>query len=557
MGHDTAAALIKDGEVLFAVEEERISRSKHAKNFPMGAIQACLDYARVQITDIDAISLSFIPLEVVRLKFLKHSLDYFPRANRVMIQDLAYVERAVNHEQEIRERLNFTKEIYYCHHHTAHLASSYYLSGFDESALFTIDGIGEIETSVIGQAHQNELEIFPEYSINFPTSIGLLYSGITDYLGFLHHCDEGKVMGLAPYGNAQTYKAVFEEIVKFKEDGAYDFDLDYLEFPFDRTQWVSEKFLDICGPKRDPGSEITQRHMDIAAALQHITEKAMLHTANHLHALTGSENLCLAGGVALNCVANGKVLTQTGFEKIFVQPAAYDAGTAIGAALYYFYSNHKEHRRHKLNNTYLGDSYSDAQVIDVLKSSGVEFYKSDSPFEEVAGYLAEGKIVGWFNGRMEFGPRALGNRSILTAPFPAEMKEILNEKVKHREGFRPFAPSVILEEVSDYFDNSHESPYMLLTFGVLADQARRIPAITHVDGTARVQTVSKEENPDYYKLICEFKRLTGVGVILNTSFNVMGQPIVNKPEEALECFLSTYMDYLVFNAAYIVARKNK
>ena len=553
-GHDSAAALVKEGKVLFAIEEERLARVKHIGGFPLKAIQECLDHENLKINDIDTICFSFNYPEHVRKKILGHTLKYYPKANNRFLGELDYIKLALNFEDHIREKLDYQNKVFFCHHHTAHMASSYYLSRFQESALFSIDGVGDIESSVIGEGLQNEVKIFEKYSINYPDSIGLLYTAITDYLGFIPHCDEGKVMGLAPYGNSEIYKEHFQDIVYFNDDGMYEFNLDYFEYPFKMRSSISEKFLSVFGPARKPKSEITRRHKDIAAILQYITEKAMLHTAQHLYKITSSKNLCLAGGTALNCVANGRILTKTPFENIFVQPAANDAGTAIGSALYCYYSKHGDNKRHPLNNSYLGTGFSNSVIKSVIEQKKIQYSENDDLFVAVAKLLSEGKIVGWFNGRMEFGPRSLGNRSILCSPFPAEMKDILNSKVKHREGFRPFAPSVLLEDCSEYFDNSHESPYMLLTYNVNDKYIERMPAVTHADKTARVQTVVESENPEFFRLISEYKKITGIGVLLNTSFNVMGQPIVCRPEEAIECFLTTHIDYLVMNAKYILSK---
>lgn len=554
-GHDSSAALVKDGELVFAIEEERLTREKHTSNFPLRSIKACLEFASLSINDVGALCVGNDFKKLIK-KRLSYWHDYYPMAYDRMENEIkVFLSKFHNYEQFVREQLCFDKEIYFCDHHTAHLASSYYLSKFNNSALYSIDGCGDEETYVIGEANENEIKIFQEHSVNYPVSIGLMYTAVTRYLGFKPHCDEGKVMGLAPYGNIETYKKEFERIVSLKEDGKHDFDLSYFDYPFIYHSGVSKKFIDVFGLGRESKTEITQRHMDIAAALQYITERAMVHTANYLYEITKNKNLCLAGGVALNCVANGKILYETPFENIFVQPAANDAGTAIGAALYYYYLNNPKGKRYPINHTYLGNGYSNDHIENILRGRQLKYYESDNVFREIAGHMADGKIIGWFNGRMEFGPRALGNRSILTAPFPAEMKDILNAKVKHREGFRPFAPSVRFEDCSEYFDHSHESPYMLLTYNVKDEYIDKIPAVTHVDKTARVQTVKESENADYYNLIAEFKKITGVGVVLDTSFNVMGQPIVCNPEEAIDCFLSTKIDYLVLNAKYILKKE--
>lgn len=558
ISHDSSAALIKDGKVIFAIEEERLSGEKHTSAFPLLSIKSCLSFAGITISDVEAICLPNDVYEHVRMKFIHHWLTYFPRANARMVDEFDAVKRLLNMEQEVRDQLNFKGKIFFCRHHLSHMASAYYLSGFKESALFSIDGMGDIQSSLIGYAKDNKIKIFEENNVNWPHSIGAVYTSVTHYLGFIPHCDEGKVMGLASYGNVNKYKKFFEKIVTLKPEGKFEINIDYFEYPFRRRSHVSKKFIDIYGPVRVPKSQITKNHMDIAAGLQYITETTMLHVAKYLQKKTKSQNLSLAGGVALNCVANGRILRETKFKRIFVQPASNDGGAPVGAALFHYYQTHPRARRFTMGNAYLGNEYSNSHIEKALSKSKLPFQKLQKPamHSQASKILAFGGIIGWFNGRMEFGPRALGNRSILTAPFPAEMKDILNSKVKHREWFRPFAPVVRLEECGQYFDNTHESPFMLLTYNVNKDKQNVVPAITHVDGTARVQTVTKEQNEDLYNLIGEFKKLTGIGVILNTSFNIMGQPIVYSLEQAIECFLTTDMDYLIFNSTYIVDKKN-
>jgi carbamoyltransferase len=552
VGHDTSAALVEGGRVLFAVEEERLSRKKHDGSFPRRAIRAALGHVGASAGDLDAVCLSYDPLETVEQLHLRHILKYWPRTVPMLLQDAEYVRRTLNLENEVREVLDYHKEVYCCPHHVAHMASAYYLSGFADSALFSVDGLGEIASSVIGEARGTELRVFDEYTIDFPTSIGLIYSAVTDFLGFKHHCDEGKVMGLAPYGRREPYAEVFDKLLAFEDNGRYTLNLAYFEYPFTRARWLTDEFIEACGAPREPGGEITQRHMDIAAALQALTEKAMLHTAAQLRRLSDSPNLSLAGGVALNCVGNGRLLREAGFKRIYVQPAAYDAGTAIGAALHYHYAHRPDTVPAATNHTYFGEGFSDVDVTKRLRRRGIAYREEKDAPRTVAAALADGRIVAWFNGRMEFGPRALGNRSILAPPFPAEMKDILNHRVKHREWFRPFAPAVRREDLSEYFETTHESPFMLLTQQVRPEYRGRLDAITHVDGSARVQTVDGGQNKPFYDLIGAFKDITGIGVLLNTSFNVMGQPIVNTPDEAVDCFLSTDIDLLVFNGRYII-----
>jgi carbamoyltransferase len=559
ISNDSSAALIKDGKVLFAIEEERLSGVKHTTEFPLQAVRSCLSFAGITIDDVDVVCLSHDVAKHIKMKLINHWLSYFPRANERMVGEFDTVKRLLNLEQEVREKLQFKGKIFFCRHHLAHMASAYYLSTFKESALFSIDGVGDIESSMIGYATGNTIKIFEDSSVNWPHSIGSLYTSITHYLGFLPHCDEGKVMGLASYGNPKKYKKLFEKIVTLKPHGKFEINLDYFNYPFIRRSHVSQKFIDAFGPVRVSKSEITQNHMDIAAGLQYITEETMLHVAKYLRKKTGSKNLSLAGGVALNCVANGRVLKEAGFKNIFIQPAAGDAGIAIGSALFYYYQHKPKAKRFTMDHAYLGNEYSDAEIEKALTKNKLKFEKlaKHDTYEKASCIIAGGGILGWFNGRMEFGPRALGNRSIITAPFPAEMKDILNSRVKHRESFRPFAPIVRLQDCGEYFDHTHESPFMLLTYNVKKDKQTVVPAITHVDGTARVQTITKQQNEDIYNLISTFKKQTGVGVILNTSFNIMGQPIIYHPDQAIECFRTTGIDCLIFNGAYIVEKNNQ
>jgi len=543
--HDSSVALIRKGEVIFAIEEERLSRFKHDSSFPNLAIDASLRYANVKSSELDAVCVSFDPMAFIKEKFLKYNLVSFPQTLDVLLQEMDIVKSMVGLEEILKEKLDFKQDIFFCPHHEAHMASAYYTSGLNNSALYSIDGMGEIVCSAVGNAEGNLINIYEDKNINFPHSIGLLYAGVTNYLGFKDHSDEGKVMGLAPYGSRKKYREVFDNILQLlKENGQYTLNLDYLRFPFSREE--------ACGPSRRPQDKLEQRHMDIAAGVQRVTEIAMLHTVNHLREISNSPNLCMAGGVALNCVANGKVQRGCDFKKVFVQPGANDAGTAIGAALRYYYLHADNLPKKRPGGTYTGTFYSDKEIETCLKEMGLPYQTHPDIFQKIARELADGRIIGWFNGRMEFGPRALGNRSILTSPFPAEMKDIINDRVKHREDFRPFAPAVLLEDLQLYFEGDQESPYMLMTYKTRKEQVDSIPAVTHVDRMARVQTVTEESNPVLRHLIEAFKSVTGVSVLLNTSFNVMGQPIVETPRQAVECFLGVQMDFLVFNAKFVI-----
>jgi len=546
LGQDTAVALVQDGNLICAAEEERLNREKHTREFPDLSIAFCLKKAGIDINDVDTIALSMNPYRRFTDKFLFHTLRYFPRANTLAAQEAGYARKLLGTEKELRNKTGFKNKISYLNHHFCHMASSYYLSPFSESAILSIDGLGEYESSVAGYASGNTIKKI--YKKHYPHSLGVLYAAVTYFLGCRVNSGEGKIMGLAPYGNPDVYYKEFKKILKLKPNGNYELDLSYFVFPFKRDKWISDKFVNIFGPISPKDTEPTDRHRNIAAALQKVLEEGVLHVANELHKRVGVDNICLAGGVALNCVANGKILKKTPFKRIFVQPAASDAGAAIGAALYYYYAIAKKgkgqlHPHQK--STYLGPEFTESDYVSAINAYGLKYKKSDDISGESARLLSDGKILGWFQGAMEFGPRALGNRSIITAPYPAEMKDILNSRVKHRESYRPFAPSILREKCSEYFDSDHESPYMLLAYNTHLQKRESVAAIVHVDGTGRVQTVTEETNPRYYRLISEFEKLTGRPVILNTSFNVRGEPIVCEPEDAIKCFLKTKMDYLI------------
>lgn len=557
LGHDTSAAVVKDGRLLFAIEEERIIRQKHTTKFPANAIKECLRFVGAEIEDVDIIAVGLIPERYVKHKILEHTLKYFPKANSLMADEAAKAGRFLAHEKHIREQLGFKKKIIFMRHHLCHMASSFYLSNFSESAIFSIDGIGEIESSLTGIGKGVEITTFEEDKIDYPVSIGLLYAGITWFLGFRHHCDEGKVMGLAPYGDAKVYRKLFEDIIKMKPNGKYDFDLSYITFPFERDTWVSPKFIKEAGNPRKMDEPLEKRHKDIAAALQEATEKAMVHTADYLFTKTKTDNLCLAGGVALNCVANGIVLKKSKFTNIYVQPGANDAGVAIGAALLAHYQNTKEAKRYEYpKTTYLGTGYDDSEVLKDLDGYDLEIKKVEDAAIFTADALADNKIISWFNGRMEFGPRALGNRSILASPISNANKDAVN-KVKQRELWRPLCPSMLHEARQQYLEDGIESPFMILMDYVTKEKAKEVEAIVHVDNSTRPQTVTKDGNKDFWALLSAFKKKTGIPVLLNTSQNRNFEPMVMTPKQAIECFIGTDIDYLVFNNRIIVGKNKK
>ncbi len=444
----------------------------------------------------------------------------------------------------IEKELGYTGKVYYVQHHESHAASSFYSSGFDEAAIVTVDGVGEWATATIGHGKGKTIELKKE--IHFPHSLGLLYSAITYYLGFKVNSAEYKVMGLAPYGKPK-YIDKFHELIDIKDDGSFKLNMKYFTYEWG-LRMTGAKLEKLFGePRRKGESELTQFHKDIAASLQAVTEEAMLNICNHAHEITGSKSLCLAGGVALNCVANGRILNAGIFEDAFIQPASGDAGGALGVAQMIWHQQFDGQRQPKTEHVYWGTEYSNEPIKKLLDAESL-------PYEELEEYqlidtvssLLEGEnVIGWFQGRMEFGPRALGNRSIIADARNKENWQKVNLKIKFRESFRPFAPTVLEEDVSEYFELNRESPYMLLVADVHPDKRDIVPAITHVDGSARIQTIREDQNPQYYNLIKKFKEKTGCSVIINTSFNVRGEPIVESPNDALNCFLNTHMDYLV------------
>jgi len=555
-GHDSAAALVIDGKLASAAEEERFTRVKHDSSFPSNSIKFCLDYSNLSINDIDAVAFSVDPVAWIHGDFLSYTLSCFPDSIPLLQSKLDLVPKFVNYEVTIRDELQYNGSVHFFNHHTCHFASSYYVSNFDKAALLSMDGSGEYETALLGVAEKNSLTSLQQ--VNLPYSIGYLYDAISVYLGFNNKTGAGKVMGLAPYGNSTTFIDEFRKIVLLDEDtGTFTFDLSYLEYHKRRDVWISDKFIETFGPRKiDENESFSQDQLDVAAALQMRIEEVGLNAANYLYRKTQSENLCMAGGVALNCVMNGRILRETPFKNIFVQPAAGDSGTAIGAALLHYYRENPTNTKYVLPNTYLGPEYSDEKIVEQFNKYSIDYHQAEDVERQTAKLMAEGNIIGWFQGRMEFGPRALGNRSILTAPGPAEIKDILNKKVKHREPFRPFAPAVLYEDVLSYFDSDHESPYMLLVYNVLEDKINDISATVHVDNTCRVQTVTKEQNRKYYGLISEIKKITNIPVVLNTSFNVRGEPLVCTPEDAIKCFLGTAIDTLVIGN-YMVHKKSQ
>lgn len=543
--HDAAAALIKDGKLIAAAEEERFSRRKHDTDFPKQAIKFCLAYAGIDITEVDYVGFyekPFIKFE----RLLDSFLATFPRSYNIFVKVIpSWLKQKLNVPSIIKKELGYKGQILFVDHHLSHAASAFLVSPFKEAAILTADAAGEWVTTSLGVAKDNNIILLKE--IEFPHSLGLFYSAITAFLGFKVNNDEYKVMGPASYGNPSFYER-FKKLIKILPDGSYKLNLDYFAYHY-KMRMFSDKFIDEFGAPRIPESAIEQRHKDIASSAQLLLEDALLNAVNYLYEQTGKEALCIAGGVGLNCVANGKIFKQSPFKHIFIQPAAGDAGSAIGTAYFIYNSLLNNKREFVMEDVYLGPCYSCEEIRNFLVSQNIVFREFDygDLIKITAKEIADDKIVGWFQGRMEFGPRALGNRSILANPRNPEMKDIINKRVKFREEFRPFAPAVLLEKEDEYFDLNYESPFMLLVANVKEEKKREIPAVTHIDGTARVQTVKREKSPLFYDLIREFYNLTGVPAVINTSFNVRGEPIVCSPREAYNCFLRTGMDCLVMD----------
>ncbi len=550
--HDTAAAILRDGELLAFAEEERFNRDKHTKAFPDKAIAYCLETAGVGIEEVQHVAFSFRPwMDLGRATI--SAAQSFPLTSREYATQFAIDARLRYRVWDFVRRYAYRGEVHLVGHHESHIASSYLVSPFDEAAILSIDRGGDYLSTMLAAGRDNRLEILQ--TTRNPHSVGEVYSAVTAFLGFLPNCDEGKVMGLAPYGQS-IYMDELHDIIHLLPGGRFRVNLDYFTYHLGghtRGSWVSEKFIRIFGLPREPESGLGERDRDLAASVQKMTELAGVHLAEHLYEQTHAKHLCITGGVALNSVMNAAILNRTGFKDIYVQPAAGDAGTALGAAYYTWNVILDRPRTFVMEHAYWGPEYHDDATEKLLREAKLSFTKEADPPRKAAQLLSEGKIVGWFQGRVEAGPRALGNRSILADPRRAEMKDIVNAEVKHREGFRPYAPSVLEEDGPDYFEDYSPEPFMLKVLPIKKEKQSVIPAVTHTDGTGRIQTVTREQNPLYYHLIGEFKALTGVPVVLNTSFNVRGEPIVQRPEEALKMFFTTGMDAL-FLGPYLVVK---
>ncbi len=574
--HDSAATLLVDGEVVAAAQEERFTRIKHDFNFPANAVQFCLRHAGLSVSDIDYAVFYDKPL----LKFdrlLETYLAFAPRGFGSFSKAIPlWLKQKINIRRVIHKELGdgFRGKILFPEHHESHAASAFFPSPFEKAAILTLDGVGEWATASIGVGDGNRVEILQE--LRFPHSLGLLYSAFTYYIGFKVNSGEYKLMGLAPYGEPVYAETIKTRLMELLEDGSIWMDMSYFNYCQGLTM-TSRKFHDLFGaPPREPETPITKKEMDLAASVQAVTEEAMLKMARHARKVVGAENICLAGGVALNCVGNGKLLRSGVFDNVWIQPAAGDAGGALGAALLTWFqlldNSRTPNPSDSQKGSLLGPSFDDTEIAKRLDALGAKFKRIESDtklVDEVSDMLVAGKVVGWFRGRMEFGPRALGARSIIGDAGNPEMQTKMNLKIKYRESFRPFAPSVLAEDVSEYFEMETESPYMLLVAPVKGSRRRQlsseeekimekdddlrkrvniprsdIPAVTHVDYSARVQTVDRKRHGAYYDLIKRFKEKTGRAVIINTSFNIRGEPIVHSPEDAYRCFMHTEMDAL-------------
>jgi len=568
--HDSAACLLRDGEIIAAAQEERFTRKKHDFNFPANAAKFCLHAGNIDASVLDYVVFYDKPL-IKFERILETYLAYAPSGIRQFIQAMPlWLKQKLWIPDLIRQELGYKGKILFTGHHESHASSAFYPSPFKEAAFLTIDGVGEWDTASFGIGRDNDIEIY--YTLRFPHSLGLLYSAFTYYTGFKVNSGEYKLMGLAPYGEPKYVDLIMNELLDLKEDGSFKLNMKYFGY-CNGLKMTNARFEKLFGGQaRKPESRITQKDMDIAASIQKVTEEIMLRMSRYVHKVTGKDKLCLAGGVALNCVGNGRILREGPFKEIWIQPASGDAGGALGAALFIWHkylgnSRFVDEKKDRQKSSFLGPGYSDEEIEDFLKKEGAAYKKlsySELP-DIVSDLIIQGKVIGWFQGRLEFGPRALGARSIIGDARNPQMQSKMNLKIKYRESFRPFAPTVLREKASEWFDLDRESPYMLLVapvkedkrlnlgdseenltgFDKLKPKRSEIPAVTHVDYSARIQTIKREDHPLYYDMINSFYKKTGCPVIINTSFNVRGEPLVCTPEDAFKCFMRTEMDYLV------------
>lgn len=585
--HDSAAAVIEDGKIIAAAQEERFTRVKHDPRFPASAIEFCLTQLDCSITDLDAIIFYDKPLlkfERLLETYLANSpkgLRSFIRAMPIWLKEKLYLKSVLRRELRLLvggDKKTKLPQLLFSEHHLSHAGSAFFPSPYQDAAVLCLDGVGEWATSSAWHGIENKLT--PIWEIQFPHSLGLLYSAITYYCGFKVNSGEYKLMGLAPYGEPKYVDLIFDKLITVHDDGSFDLDMSYFNFAIGDTM-TNNKFNQLFGGKpRNDESDVSQKEMDLARSIQVVTEEIVLKIVHHLHKQVPSDNLCLAGGVALNCVANGRILREGPYKNVWVQPAAGDAGGSLGAALvawHHYFDGKREVcpeyqtpvamlNHDSMQGSYLGNVFNNEQIISAVNLQQLNFtvIEEEVLYDKTAELIEQGNVIGWFQGKMEFGPRALGNRSIIGDPRNTTMQATMNLKIKYRESFRPFAPAVLLEDVADYFEHTTSSPYMLMVadvkpelrlttdeqrFGIdkLNQHRSTLPAITHVDYSARIQTVDKTTNPHFHKLLTSFKQLTDCSVLINTSFNVRGEPPVCTPEDAIRCFLATEMDYLVMN----------
>jgi len=562
--HDASAALLKDGKIVAAAQEERFTRKKHDTSFPEKAIEYCLKSQNITINEIDYIGFYEKPL----LKFeriLYQHLESFPKSYKTFLSSMpSWINEKLRVIKLIKKKLKYKKDVLFIEHHMAH-AASFLISPFKKAAILTIDGVGEWTTTSLGIGENENIKLFKE--IQFPSSIGLLYSTITAYLGFSVNNSEYKVMGLAPYGNmdknTNPYYHVLKKVIDIRDDGSYHLNMSYFTYHY-KNRMPSKKLCQLLGGFiRKPESEVTERHKDIAAALQLITEEIIIKILNYIQKITNCQNIVLSGGVALNSVANGKILRNTSFKNIWIQPDPGDGGTSIGVSIYIYNTILGNKRVYQLDNPYLGPKFSNEEIREFLDKNEIkynEFKREKEMIKEVAKMIFNNQVIGWFQDGMEWGPRALGARSILSNPCNPEMKEIINLKVKHREKFRPFAPVVCEDDALNYFDCDKPIPlptdFMLMVYPIKKKYHKKMPAVTHIDGSGRLQTIRKFQNPIYYNLIKEFGKLSKIPILINTSFNIRGEPIVCTPYDAYKCMMGTGIDYLIMDKFIIKREEN-
>ena len=558
--HDSSACILKDGKIMAAAEEERFTRRKHDTSFPINAINYCLKEAGITGSQLDHVGFYEKPL----LKFerlLHQHIEMFPKSFWTFYKAIpSWINEKLRVPSIVKKKLKYKKGIMFVEHHMSHAASSYLVSPFKEAAILTVDGVGEWATTTMGHAKGNDITILKQ--IDFPHSLGLLYSAVTAHLGMSVNNSEYKVMGLSPYGKPKYYEK-FKKLIDIKEDGSYALDMSYFDFHYKMTM-PSKKFMKLFGPIRKPESEVTQHHKDMAATLQKITEETIFKMLNHLYKITKCDKLCMAGGCALNSVANGKILKNSPFKEIYIQPAAGDGGTSIGVAKYIYHTILGNKRTEAQETAYLGPSFSREEVkkfLDDYKVKYSEFKNDEELIKKTAELIHQDNVIGWFQGRMEWGPRALGSRSILSNACNPKMQDILNLKVKHREKFRPFAPVVPEEDAKKYFECDEPVPvptdFMLMVYPIKKEFHSKIPSVTHVDGSGRLQTIRKKHNKLYHGVIKEFERLGGTPILVNTSFNIRGEPIVHTPLNAYRCMMGTGIDYLIMETFLIKREDNK